>query len=320
MSSKRNSGLELLRLLLIFGVVVEHTVGQCVYVRHGADYLSNWCVCGFVFLTAWFGVKFNVVKCLKLVALGLWCAFVSNYMFVFNGGGGGTSAIKGYWFLWAYIILMCFAPIIEKAFASCSRKEKLQLSVPILFLVYGWCFLCTVPKVRDFVPCPRGVGGCSFLSLIGIYVMVGIYKEFDLGRFCTRKNAMFALPLCTIAMLSGFWWYWWIPAFVVTCFTFEFFRRCELSSRLERIVLFFSPSAFAVYLLHFTRGGLTRMSEIEVFFHEKCDLPLWLVFASTAVVTYICCLCLDIIRRGLLHVGSAVVKRLMPHRPLVTNG
>ena len=229
MGRKRNSGLELMRLVMMFGIVAMHAAVQCAYPKDGSHWtLLDWCVCGFVFMSGYFSVKFNVRKCLNMIALSIWCVIVSNI-----AQGSIVYAIKGvreYWFLWAYLLLMMLAPIIDAAFAGKDRRSIVILSAPVLFAVYVWGVMCAIPYVRDWIPSPRGLGGCTFLSLVGIYVAVKLYKLLDLGRFCTIRNAIWMLPICVIAMSVGFWWYWWIPAFVVSCFAFEGFRRMKMPS------------------------------------------------------------------------------------------
>ena len=116
---KRNASLELFRCLLMFGIVLGHSAYQCGHVLKIGS-LTDWTVCGFVFLSGWFGIKFSWSKIAKLIALGVWCALVGNMI------GGETNPLVAmlgaksyaYWFLWAYIILMMFAPIINAAFEN----------------------------------------------------------------------------------------------------------------------------------------------------------------------------------------------------------
>ena len=308
MSSERNVGLELMRLVMMFGIVVMHAAVQCAYPQAGLHWtLLDWCVCGFVFMSGYFGVRFNVRKCLNLVALGIWCAIVSNMV----AGKSVLNSLKGvcgYWFLWSYLLLMMFVPIIDASLDGKNRRKILVLSAPVLFAVYGWGVMCAVPYVRDYIPQPRGLGGCTFLSLIGIYILVRIFREINLGHYCTARNAILLLPLCIALMYVGFWWYWWIPSFIVTCFVFEFFRRLKVPMFIARIVMFLSPSAFAIYLLHITSGGLTLISRMQVFLVESgCGIQL--VFLLTALVTFSICLVIDIIRRLILSGMSCALKQ-----------
>jgi hypothetical protein len=141
------------------------------------------------------------------------------------------------------------------------------------------------------------MGSCTFLSLVGIYAAVRLYREFDVVRFCTPKYAMIALPVCLVLMYVGFWWYWWIPAFVVSCFAFEFFKRLKLPTFWEKMILFLAPSAFPVYLLHITHGGLSSMSCIERFLVEECGWAIQASFVATAAATFVACLAIDVVRR-----------------------
>lgn len=50
MSDNRNAGLELMRLVMMFGIVVMHAAGHCAYpMQSGHWVMLDWCVCGFVY-------------------------------------------------------------------------------------------------------------------------------------------------------------------------------------------------------------------------------------------------------------------------------
>ena len=291
----------------MFGIVVEHTVSKAGYVRHGADYLVNWCVCGFVFITGFYGLRFRISKVLSLSALGLWCAFISNV--IAAGDFSLLSAMlrsRAFWFLWAYIVLMCFSPLLDAAFENRTRKEVVRLAIPVLLLLWGWNFMIAVPVIRDYIPRPLGFGSCTFLSLVGCYMTARVYFLLDLGRFFTLRNAVIALPVVTVMMLCGLWYYWWIPAFIVSAFAFEAFSRMSAPWASWLV-----PSVFPVYLLHMSKGGLALMTRFESFLHEDCDVPLWLCFAATAVSTYVVCIGVDFLRRLTMHPFRGMVARML---------
>lgn len=261
MKKERNPSLELFRCLLMFGIVLGHAQYQCGH-NPPVGSLTDWCVCGFVFMSGWFGIRFSWRKCFNLAALGVWCAMISNMI---CGGKNPLAAMLGaksygYWFLWSYIILMMFAPIIDGAIknASCEGGEGkvIALVSPIAFLIWGWGFVSGLPFFRDYLPRPIGLGGLSFLSLIGIYMFVRVYKVLDLSRFFARKSTMLLLLPCVVLMLLKFSSFSWIISFVVSAIMFELFKRLKVPEWLGRAALFVAPSTFAIYLLHMTGGGL----------------------------------------------------------------
>ena len=241
----RNASIDFFRCLLMFGIVVQHVVGQSAYIRHGADFLTNWCVCGFVFVSGYFGIKFKPSKFISLIALGVFCAVVANMAYG-KPPLVAVKAIRYYWYLWAYLFLMLLAPVINVAFEKCDRKALVAMVLPIVFLIYGWSFAAGVPVIRDWMPICDYLGGCNGVSLLGLYVFTLAYKKLGLSRYCTRRNSMIALPICAVLMLVGLWSFAWIPSFIVTCIAFEYVKKLTLPIWLAKTSIFLAPSMFSL--------------------------------------------------------------------------
>lgn len=305
----RNASIDFFRCLLMFGIVVQHVVGQSAYIRHGADFLTNWCVCGFVFVSGYFGIKFKPSKFLSLIALGAFCAIVSNMVYG-KGFFVALKAIRYYWYLWAYLFLMLFAPMINAAFEKLDRKGIVAIVLPILFLIYGWSFASGVPVIRDWMPICKYLGGGNGVSLVGLYVFTLAYKELELRKFCTRRNCLIALPICAVLMLAGLWSFVWIPSFVVTCFAFEFVKKLKLPAWLAKTSIFLAPSMFSVYLLHIC-NCTHLMWTFEVYCFDTLKMPLYAMFAVTAIVTFIASLAVDLVRRFALFPVRGVIGKAL---------
>ena len=279
----------------MFGIVVQHVVGQSAYIRHGADFLTNWCVCGFVFVSGYFGIKFKPSKFISLIALGCFCAITSNMAYGVSPFEA-LKAVRYYWYLWAYLFLMLFAPMINSAFENNDRKTIVAMVLPILFLIYGWSFANGVPVIREWMPICKYLGGLNGVSLVGLYVFTLAYKELGLSRFCTRRSCLIALPICIVLMLVGLWSFAWIPSFVVTCFAFEGIKRVRFPTWLSKVAIFTAPSMFSVYLLHIC-NCTHLMWSFEVYCVENLKMPLCIMFIATAIVTFVVCLAVDLVRR-----------------------
>ena len=61
--NRRNAGLELMRLVMMFGIVLLHVAGHGAYINKFTPRFLDWCVCGFVFLSGYFGIRFSAMKC-----------------------------------------------------------------------------------------------------------------------------------------------------------------------------------------------------------------------------------------------------------------
>ena len=291
----RNASIDFFRCLLMFGIVIQHVVGQSAYIRHGADFLTNWCVCGFVFVSGYFGIKFKPSKFISLIALGIFCAIVSNMAYG-NSPLVALKAIRYYWYLWGYLFLMLLAPMINVAFEKGDRKELVAMVLPIVFLIYGWSFAHGVPGIRDWMPICDSLRGLNGVSLLGLYVFTLAYKKLGLSRYCTRRNSMIALPICAVLMLVGLWSFAWIPSFIVTCIAFEYVKKLTLPIWLAKTSIFLAPSMFSVYLLHICNCA-HLMASFERYCVEAVGMPHFAMFSVTAVVTFAVCLMVDLVRR-----------------------
>ena len=294
----RNSSIDLYRCVLMMGIVAQHVVSQSAYVRHGVDFLTNWCVCGFVFVSGYFGIKFRPSKVISLIALGIFCSVVSNmahgcsFLLALN-------AVRWYWYLWAYVFLMLMAPSINTAFEKADKRTIITFILPIAVLCWGWNFLSGLPVVRDFAPVCKYIGSMNGPSLVCLYVFVLAYRKLEFSRYCTMRNGLKAVPICLVLMLLGFWSYAWIPAFVMTCFSFEFFKRLNLPAWIGKLCTFVAPSMFSVYLLHICncRHLMWRFEEYCV---QSLNMPIGMMFILTSIVTFSSCLMIDLMRRGAL--------------------
>lgn len=250
----RNAGIEVYRCLLMLGIVIIHATGHCVYKQAWGTQLFDWCVAGFVFISGFFGLKFKPSKCLSLIAIGVWCSTLAGLL---SGANLRTAilGVNGVWFLWSYIVLMLLAPLIDEAVENCGKANLVKVLLPIFLLIQVWMFLLAVPIVRDLMPNPRGLQGLSFLSLIPIYISARIYRRFDLGRFISNRFIWITVPVCMALCLCGFWWYWWVPAILLSVVSFKVFSELKVPSMLGRLAVFAAPSMFSIYILHFSGGS-----------------------------------------------------------------
>lgn len=131
---ERNNAIELLRVLLMFGIVLIHVVGKGAYSRNWLANLLKVCVPGFIFITGYYGVRFSWAKLIRLYGVGLFaalCGAIGWWAFLADGAGLGgfcqrfITDMRWFWFLHAYAILLLTAPIlnacIEHLYENSSR-------------------------------------------------------------------------------------------------------------------------------------------------------------------------------------------------------
>lgn len=91
MKSKRNSAIEIYRVLLMLGIVIIH---EYSYVGLGHNWVARLltsCVVGFVFISGYYGVKLSFAKFAKLYGVAIFCAaWFALSAFISTQGGGGV--------------------------------------------------------------------------------------------------------------------------------------------------------------------------------------------------------------------------------------
>lgn len=199
---KRDVGVELHRCLMMLGIVALHT---CQCAGRGCSPFCRWiefCVDGFVFISGWYGIKFDWRKVARVYALAL--LYSAFYIFILTGSGDATDVVKAagwYWFINAYVMLMCIAPIVNEGLemlrGECARRV-LPVVLPLFVAVFGWSFLSVVPGVGAWVPYVAGFGSHTFLTLLGVYVVARLLRFYDFGQKLKTRYLLIALGLLSM--------------------------------------------------------------------------------------------------------------------------
>lgn len=264
--SKRNGSIELYRCLLMLGICFIHSFGVFNTQHSLAPALLLWCVTAYAFISGYYGIRFSLVKVLRLYTLAFWCCLVASLAeCLFVGDTWGISGVIGRawhclcrrcWFLHAYMFMMCMAPMANAAVKSCgrSRMDLVWMVLPALLLVYGWSYALGLPGIRS-LPLPRDTSlgdpyGYSGMSLFGAYLAARVFKELDFESLLSTRVLMIVLPFSFIPSLFGVSYYNSVFALIVACVTFTLFLRLPEMKTISRISAFLAPSMFAVYLLH----------------------------------------------------------------------
>lgn len=258
---KRNNSIEVLRCLLMFGIVLLHCCSQGPIKLMILYRLCMSCVTGFVFISGYFGIKFSWQKLVALIATAIYCAAISFGGECLLGLGGSDFGfweylISGNWFLWAYMCLMMFAPMIERAFGnSTGGKAEWRWCLPLLIMVFGWCFLTGMPVVGKFLPKPVGFGTHTFLMMIGVYVAARLFRQYNVERWLVGWKLWVSLVVGGSLCVVGFSHYDSPVSFVFMACLFVAFKRMEFG-RFGPFASLIAPSMFSVYLLHWSPLGL----------------------------------------------------------------
>lgn len=303
----RNTVIDIYRCLLMLGICMLHAVAQA---GHNVPWVANllsWCVTGFAFISGWFGIKFSVGKLIKLYGISAYCAAVYVGLDeIIQGGGVEVGACilriikitKGQWFLNAYAVLMCLAPMVN---AAVDMKTSQKILGPLLLCAFGWSFATTLPIIGEWVPKANGLTAYSFLTLLGAYATARVLHEHGLPAKAakTLENKWVlagAILLCAVMCAIGFNDYNSPFALLMAALTFLAFQRWQAPSWLGTVGVWLAPSMFSVYLIH-SHGyawGYLKASEDWLMGY---GLPIWGAWILMALAIFVLGVGLDMPRR-----------------------
>lgn len=287
-TAQRNPGIELLRALSMFMVIVLHIVVHGGFLDllapRGASYLIAWFLyvatyCSvncYALISGYVGIYsrhrysalalswLQVVFYLVLVNLGLHLAFpkyigirwplLSFFPFLRNQ----------YWYFTAYVVLYFFMPYLDKMIHALDKKQSLRL-LGCIFL-----FFSLMPTLRDHNVYSLN-HGYSILWLMLLYVTGGILRKHDLLQVIPRWVYLLGFFLCVAAayaakiiLAAG-----WIPALsgrfsshvlmkyisptillAAIALLGLFVRITSLPTFGKKLATLLGASSFGIYLLH----------------------------------------------------------------------
>ncbi len=220
MSSTRNSSFELLRIILLIMILVEH--GNMWFI--GGGYHSDWehwakciveSVCigsvnAFVLISGWFGIRSDLKKIGKLVFMLLFCTvplLVAALLFDWlpfskiasiNGVYEYVLGGNAYWFVADYIGLLIMAPMLNKGIRTMDKRQLRTLLLAGYALIAIYDFVFRVPVLGS-------EGGYSILWFGLLYLLAQYMRACGLGvidRFC-RPILVSAVVLQSVLFYWG---------------------------------------------------------------------------------------------------------------------
>lgn len=218
-----------------------------------------------------------------------------------------------YWFFTRYSVLFLFMPVIKRFAANCSKRE-LTIIVVVCVGVFS-LYVTLLSPVFNILDINAGY---SFVWFLVLY-LVGVWRrKCDIENRFSKKKAGIILLGATL-----------IPAFMKTVgvyltkeilgnsFGDDFlisyispttlviamayiiiFSQLKLGKRITKLISFFAPSAFAVYLIHDNR--LIRASYILDkfgFVTRYSASVMFLLIIGIAIFIMMCGLCIEVLRR-----------------------
>ena len=320
----RSSNFELLRLFAMLMVLMVHASFKALgipdadeiqsdplsaFLRFFSESFSIIGVNVFVLISGWFGINPNLNRFCGLIfqVLFYWIAI---YVFMFTAGlvesfdiyKAVDSLFKdSYWFVWAYVILYIFAPVLN------SFVENVPERNVFLFIMFFYVF----QTLFDFVMYTGWFSnGYSPWSFMGLYVLARYLHKYPSCFFQNRLlNAslyfllLFFLSiwamLFSLYSIADTWKLYSYSSPFVVLLSLSFFYLFVGIRLASRIVNYVASSCLSVYLVHThpLLFGKYYLQTIENWFLSESRFCFLLyVFLFMTIVCVISIL-LDNIRR-----------------------
>lgn len=343
--NKRNYGIDLLRIVSMLMVLILHILGAGGVLKNTVPLSANYEVAWFLEIAA-----YCAVNCYALVSgyVGLRSAFkytgiihlwlqVAFYSVSFTAVAAfllpevtGAHVFQScmpvlnnvYWYFTSYFVVALFSPLLNRAVLALTKKQGFAVAITIFIL------FSIVPTLKsgDVFFVNRGY---SALWLTLLYLLGAILHHCDVVSKVKARVAFLAYAACILVT----WLYKYVaethnvgggdwPVFPVT-YVFPLvvlaavalvlcFARLRIGSFPQKLIAFFAPLSFGVYLVHsqryfwryFLSGRFTPLATAH---------PVVLVCATLlfAVLLFIVCALIDFLRDRLfrlLHVRELLTK------------
>lgn len=219
MKAVRNSSFELLRIIMILMILIEH--GNMWYIGSGyASIAEHWAKCiiesicigavnGFVLISGWFGIKSKLTKIGDLMFMVLFCtipllivavafnwlpiskilSFSGAYEYVFGG--------NGYWFVIDYIGLLIIAPLLNKGIEYTDRRQFANILIAGYILIGFFDFV-----MRESIL--GTTGGYSVLWMGYLYMLARYMRIYGLKFVDRNRYLIFILSIALQSCLFSY--------------------------------------------------------------------------------------------------------------------
>ncbi len=331
---KRNYGIDLLRIMLMFMIVMLHILGdggvleaaRPLSVNYNVAWLiESFAYCavnGYALITGYvyFEAKYKLSSLVTLwlqtlvysagIMAFAWLMkpelfFVDDLLDACFPISRGT-----YWYLSAYVGLFFLIPFLNAAIRTIpeQRMKKMLLILLAVFSVYT-----TICGGDPFTL----NGGYSVIWLVLLYIVGACIKKYEWGtQFLPGKALGFYTAAIGVSWLikigieslgmrmSGTLWngnilisYTSPTMTLAAVFLLLAFKKMRLSDKAAKLVGVFSPAAFGVYLIHkqeYVSGHFIR-GRFAAFTQQNVIMMVFGVVVA-AVIVFVICILIDRIR------------------------
>lgn len=327
--NKRNGGVELLRILCMFGFVCLHVIGYSSIAPFGSAevkskfllhlrYVLNIGVDVFAFISGFYGIKFSIRKVFILLYIGVFssiCVFLAE-IFFFDVEFKIISLVQIFlnnWYFREYLILFLLVPFFNSFFDNIQKEQIKKIILP-LGILFIWNFLST--QFPSSFGQSASLGSHSAILLLSIYLLGRVLQKLEFLEklntyflillfliclpilFCFSRLKDFSSPFCIIAAIC----------------IFELFRRIRIPIFISKFVWFLSPSMLGVLLLHNAGSHQISGGLVHRYFDKCSEELLGMDFMKYSIIIFSGAIIIDLLRRFIMFIISKIKEAILDVR------
>ncbi len=339
--NNRNLGIDLLRAVAMFFVIILHFVGQGGLLSHAASgSMKYWVLSGVQILTVCcvnlYGLTTGYLMCDKPFRLSrvvklwattvFWSVAVSCVLFLVfpetRTFGEIVSMflpiLRGrYWFFTAYFVVMLVSPVLNLVIRNL-RRGQFRLLLAVLFLIFG-----VIPVGSLGYDVLRISTGHHFAWMMTLYLIGGYLRKYahmektKPGKYLAAyvlfaaAHLLYKFAVTIVGMESFADLLLTYPSPLVVgeavCLFLYFkvaFAETAAQSALGKLTRFVAPGVYSVYVIHV--HPLVFWNEAILSLFRRWDswnvLTVCAATIGTAAVLFAVCVCLDALRQWLFRI------------------
>jgi len=330
---EKNVGIELLRLILFFMIVIIHVTSVGIVEQgYGLEFGSNnWiysiitrvlaggAVIGFVLITGYLTaneevttIKKRIIRLLKPFIFYLPIYFILNIILTNEILTGSINTIKyliqiqgnlyHLWYVIVFLVLMLLIPYINKALKQCTQLEYKKLIIVLITIVSLLYSLSIILKTYIFY----GLFVSRILLFITIYIMGGYFSKYEIkiNKYISLAcyigiGLLMSLMVLRIAdydlQIATLWQVLEIN-FVGVILSALFLFLCFAQFKMKsKFVTFMGNLVYGGYIVHV--GYIPMLIKIYNPFKYVNDNLYWLHNLGFMLIIFTCSLVTEMIRK-----------------------
>lgn len=346
MKTNRRTGIELLRIIAMFAIVLGHFVAHSngfttaisiknplVIAERMVESFGLFKVNVFILITGFFMIEKQMgFSQIKKRLFPLWrqvfgYSVVILIVMVVFFRPSIIEILKSffpilcyrYWFITTYFVLIILTPIINRAFHNIEEKNMRKIVLAIVGCFAIW------QTIMPFITTVDDMKGYSIIWFVVVYIVGGYIKKFgiDLVKNKLRIPLYLLMSVCylgysyAVELFSAkanikvnIPYYNSIFALVASIALFNFFLQININGKIGRVISYLSGSVIAIYLISdnpLVRGVLYK-NILNADKYINHGIKSILIILLLALLVFVICLCVDILRRGLVTVIGKTIK------------